>query len=72
MREFIIPVEWTMCGTVCIGANSAEEAYDIFNENIDDLPLPEGEYVDGSFQMSPMDDMTPEEYIEFATENYCF
>lgn len=72
MREFKIPVEWAMCGTVCIEANSVEEAYDIFKETIDDLPLPEGEYMDGSFQMSPMDDMTPEEYIEFATDNYYF
>lgn len=48
-----IPVSWESYGTVEIKANSLEEAIFIFDETIDDLPLPDdSNYVDASFKRS--------------------
>lgn len=48
-----VAVTWEMCGFVEIDAPTMEEAMAYFNENSDDIPLPDdGEYVDGSFELS--------------------
>ena len=58
--EFKIPVEWAMYGLQVVKADSLEEAIRMTKE--DDLPLPEGDYLDGSFQVTdnPDDPVTQE------------
>jgi hypothetical protein len=50
MKIFKIPVEWAMYGICEIEANNLDEAIEIFNQKQDELPLPEGDYIDGSFK----------------------
>ena len=47
-----LPVTWEVCGIVEVEANSIEEAIAKFDEGCDYIPLPDGEYVDGSFDLS--------------------
>lgn len=54
--DFTLPVTWEVCGFVKISAKNLEEAIEKFNETTDDIALPEnGEYVDGSFQLTSQD-----------------
>lgn len=52
-----IAVTWEMCGYVDIpNAKTTEEAMEIFERESDYIKLPkDGEYVDGSFQLSTDD-----------------
>ena len=52
-----VAVTWQMCGYVDIPeAKTMEEAMDKFNEECDYIKLPtNGEYVDGSFELSTDD-----------------
>lgn len=52
-----VAVTWEMCGYVDIPeAKTVEEAMGIFNKDSDYISLPtDGEYVDGSFQLSTDD-----------------
>ncbi len=51
-----VPVTWSMCGFVEIDADTMEEAMEKFNKNSDYIKLPtDGEYVDGSFELSSDD-----------------
>lgn len=51
-----VAVTWEMCGYVDIEAKSMKEAMKTFNEDSDYIKLPnDGEYVDGSFQLSSDD-----------------
>lgn len=62
-----VAVTWEMCGFVEINAPTMEEAMAYFNENSDDIPLPnDGEYVDGSFELSSDD---PEDLKSMGTLN---
>lgn len=49
MKTWKIPVFWTMNGVVEIKADTLEEA--IYDASLSDNPLPEGNYVDGSFDV---------------------
>ena len=49
MKTWKIPVFWTMNGVVEIKADTLEEA--ICDARLGDNPLPEGNYVDGSFDV---------------------
>lgn len=55
-----IPVYWTMFDTMEVDAESLKEAIDLA---IDSLPLPNGDYVDGSFtvEMETLNEIYPEE-----------
>ena len=52
-----VAVTWEMCGYIDIPqAKTVEEAMEIFNRECDYIKLPtNGEYVDGSFQLSTDD-----------------
>lgn len=52
-----VAVTWEVCGYVDIpGAKTVEEAMEIFNKKADYIKLPtNGEYIDGSFQLSTDD-----------------
>jgi hypothetical protein len=55
-----LPVTWEEYGIVEIEADSIEDAIAKFDEICDELPLPEGDYVDASFDLSSRE----VEYIE--------
>lgn len=51
-----VAVTWSMCGFVDIDADTMEEAMEKFNKEADYIKLPtDGEYVDGSFELSSQD-----------------
>jgi hypothetical protein len=50
-----IPVTWECCGVVEVDAPTVEEAIQKVIHDHDDIPLPEGHYVDGSFSPSTTD-----------------
>lgn len=52
MKKFKLPVTWEVYGFVEIEAETIEEAIEYFDENSDDISLPNGEYVDGSFNLT--------------------
>ena len=52
-KKIKLPVTWEVCGFVEVEAKSIEEAIEIFERDIDHIPLPENcEYVDGSFGLT--------------------
>lgn len=56
MAKQRVAVTWQMCGFVEIEADTMEDAMDKFNEESDHIKLPtDGEYVDGSFELSSDD-----------------
>lgn len=57
MAKIKLPVTWEICGIVEIEAESIDEAMEKFDEDIDYIPLPihNGEYVDGSFNLTDRD-----------------
>ena len=65
--EYCIPCTWEMYGTVQIyGVNNLQEAYDVAQKYIDDLPLPtDGEYINASYELE-----TAEDIIITAQDNY--
>lgn len=51
--KYMIPVTFEMCGMIAIEADSAEEAIELAEEHMDELPIPEyKEYVDGSYDIT--------------------
>lgn len=51
-----VAVTWEMCGYVDIDADTMEEAMEKFNNESDYIKLPtNGEYIDGSFQLTSDD-----------------
>ncbi|PWM00101.1 MAG: hypothetical protein DBY04_01060 [Clostridiales bacterium] len=52
-KTWIIPVTWSMCGTVTVSADTLEEAVETIKNEEDGIPLPaDGEYVDSSWELS--------------------
>lgn len=49
--RYKVGVSWTEVGVIEIEAANVEEAIKKAEENIDDLVLPEGEYLDESFRI---------------------
>jgi hypothetical protein len=49
-KMFKIACDWAECGEMLVEANSLEEA--IKKAENDDDPLPDGDYIDGSFQVN--------------------
>ena len=50
-KVYEVAVSWTETGIVPIEANNLETAIEKAEETIDDIPLPESDYLDGSFQI---------------------
>ena len=57
MKKWIIPVIWEMAGKIEIEANTLSEAMDRVFDG--DVGLPEGDYVEDSFNL----DVNDEDYI---------
>ena len=60
-----LAVTWEMCGYVDVEANTLEEAMEKFNKESDYIKLPNGDYVDGSFQLSTDDVEEMEAIVDF-------
>lgn len=55
MKEWTIPVTWSVCGKVKVKADTLEEAMDKALTD-DSIPLPEdSDYIDGSWELSDND-----------------
>lgn len=52
MKTWNIPVTWEEFGIVKIKANTLEEAIEIARDDEGEIPIPQGDYVDGSWQVS--------------------
>ena len=59
MKTWKIPVTWEEYGFVKVEANTLEEAIEIAYDDDGVIPLPEGDYVPGSWRVSGED----EDYI---------
>lgn len=62
MKKWKIPVAWEMSGVVEIEADTLEEAMEIVETDMS-IGLPEGEYIEGSFQLSTYD-------VDYIREGY--
>lgn len=62
-KSFIIPVEWSMYSTIRVEADTLEHAVAKAKACIDDIPITDGEYIDGSYTIK--DDM---EELEIAQD----
>lgn len=51
-KTWMIPVTWEECGVVAVKAHTLHEAVEKVNNDNDDISLPAGNYVDGSFACS--------------------
>lgn len=51
LTEWKIPVEWSMCGEIVLKATSLEAAVKYAKEHLDEIPLPEGSYIEDSFAL---------------------
>ena len=61
LHEFRIPVSWQVAGTVIVEAKNINEAIEIAKDKEGKIPLPEGDYIEDSWQV---DDLTPEEILD--------
>ena len=52
MATWKIPVTWEKYGMVKVEADTLEEAMEIARDDVGVIPLPEGDYVDGSWQLA--------------------
>lgn len=55
MSIFKIPASWEVYGIIEIEAESLGKAIEIFDDQCDDIPLPEWNYIDGSFKREDLD-----------------
>lgn len=58
MKTYLIPVYWTVSGTIKVKADSLEKAIEL----ADNSPLPQGDYIDGSYHVN-------NHFIQFANDD---
>lgn len=61
LHKFRIPVSWQVAGTVVVEAKNINEAIEIAKDKEGKIPLPEGDYIEDSWQV---DDLSPEEILD--------
>lgn len=61
----LLEVTWEMSGTIDIQADTVEEALEKFYIKKDNIPLPEGTYVDDSFRLTTTDPSDIEDFNEW-------
>lgn len=63
MKKWRIPVEWVMTGIITVEAETLSDAIKKFDEKRDEYPLPDGYYLEDSFQrMTCLDCEDQEDY----------
>lgn len=56
MKTWIIPVVWTMMGTVTVEANTLDEAIEIAKDENGVIPIPEdADFMDGTWEVDCFD-----------------
>ena len=56
MKTWKIPVCWTMMGTVCVEADTLEEAIELARDDAGVIPIPDnGNFLDGSWEVDCTD-----------------
>ena len=50
-KVYKVPVVWSMMGYILVDAESSEKAKEYVKEHKNDLPLPNGEYLEDSFEV---------------------
>lgn len=56
MKTWKIPVCWSMMGTVCVEADTLEEAVEIAKDDEGVIPIPDnGSFLDGSWEVDCVD-----------------
>lgn len=68
MKTWEIPVSWEMVGMAKIQAATLEEAIEIARTD-DSIELPDGEYVDGSFDVTVDDDELIRNYYNHGQQD---
>lgn len=63
--EYVIPVSWNVYSTITVEASNLEEAVKKARELIDEIPLGDSEYVDGSYAIG-----TNEECVQAFENGY--
>lgn len=58
MKTYLIPVYWTVSGTIEVEADSLVKAIQL----ADSSPLPQGDYIEGSYQVN-------NQFIQFANDD---
>ena len=48
--KYLIPVVWSMYGRIEVEADTVEEAFEEADAHLNDFPLPEGFYLEDSFE----------------------
>lgn len=54
--RYIIPVSWTVISNVIVEADNLQDALDVCQERINDLPLGDGEYLEESYRIDAESD----------------
>lgn len=49
--KYIIPVSWTLISNVIVEADNLQDALDICQKRINNLPLGNGKYLEGSYHI---------------------
>lgn len=67
MKTWKVPVTWEMYGVVEIEADTLEEAFELAYD--DSIPLPEGDYVEASWNVESEDADYVREYYNDGQED---
>ena len=67
---FKIPVEWAVYETLEIEAETLEEAVKYVEDNLEEIPLGEGDYIDGSYKITGSDENSGSELVKYIKENF--
>ena len=67
-KTWKIPVSWSMMGTICVEADTLDEAISIA-ESDSSIPLPCGYYIDDSWQVDDNEDEIREVYNDNQEDN---
>ena len=70
MKKYKVPVEWAMSGYLVVDAANPTEAIEKARDMADTCPLPEGEYIDGSFMINSDEGQPAEELSSLLTDVY--
>ena len=66
-KKFVIPVSWEVYSTVEVTAETYEEAIKILENNVDKVPLGDGEYIDDSYKIDKdCDEFQAEHFVHIG------
>lgn len=70
-QVYKIPVEWSVCETLKIEADSLEEAVKYVEDNMNEIPLgTDPDYIDGSYAINGADEYKGPELVQYIKDYY--